>query len=527
MDPSQLLKGVLDLAVLAVLRDADGYGYDVLRRLRAAGLRGCRGRFGVRDVAAAVRGRRADVVRAAERGRPASQVLRAEQDRPRSARPSPPRRGTTSPTRCRCLLLDGGGGVNSTLTGAVATYLTQVRAELSDLPPGELADVLEDVSGHLTEVGARVRGASRPSRPCRSASALRGSTPTSSVPRPATRRGPSRSPKPETRAEPGVALGRRRRPSSARSSCGRGPRRRRRARAAFFGFIGRDRAVRRGVPRCAGTAAATIRESSRHTPRGSAPRSIRGMIEQIPPNVRQRARHASASRSGGSPRLRRRRRVLRAVRRRCGRRGRRDRRGRGVDLGRPPEPAGPPLALVRRTAERGRRDPRTGLAVLRPSSARTAASSIAATRTRAATTRRPNGLRWNGNEVTNLYPFDDQGKQVSVRAVHAGRRGDQPPAAGLRTDEELDGPVQQDSSRTRSPPYPPEESTSSEGDPTADPTGPPCQDEREGTVHPAAVPDHHPVADAVADPTQRSPPSPSGKRRPGQPGATLTVTPTR
>lgn len=38
MDGSQLLKGVLDLAVLAVLRDEDGYGYDVLRRLRAAGL---------------------------------------------------------------------------------------------------------------------------------------------------------------------------------------------------------------------------------------------------------------------------------------------------------------------------------------------------------------------------------------------------------------------------------------------------------------------------------------------------------
>jgi PadR family transcriptional regulator, regulatory protein PadR len=38
MDPSQLLKGVLDLAVLAVLRTGDGYGYDVLRRLRAAGL---------------------------------------------------------------------------------------------------------------------------------------------------------------------------------------------------------------------------------------------------------------------------------------------------------------------------------------------------------------------------------------------------------------------------------------------------------------------------------------------------------
>jgi hypothetical protein len=42
--------------------------------------------------------------------------------------------------------------VNSTLTGAVAIYLADVRAELSDLPPGELEDVLEDVTGHLTEV---------------------------------------------------------------------------------------------------------------------------------------------------------------------------------------------------------------------------------------------------------------------------------------------------------------------------------------------------------------------------------------
>lgn len=38
MDTSQLLKGVLDLAVLAVLRAEDGYGYDVLRRLRQAGM---------------------------------------------------------------------------------------------------------------------------------------------------------------------------------------------------------------------------------------------------------------------------------------------------------------------------------------------------------------------------------------------------------------------------------------------------------------------------------------------------------
>ena len=38
MDTTQLLKGVLDLAVLAVLRDEDGYGYDILRRLRSSGL---------------------------------------------------------------------------------------------------------------------------------------------------------------------------------------------------------------------------------------------------------------------------------------------------------------------------------------------------------------------------------------------------------------------------------------------------------------------------------------------------------
>ncbi len=38
MDTTQLLKGVLDLAVLAALRQQDGYGYDILRRLRAAGL---------------------------------------------------------------------------------------------------------------------------------------------------------------------------------------------------------------------------------------------------------------------------------------------------------------------------------------------------------------------------------------------------------------------------------------------------------------------------------------------------------
>lgn len=39
MESTQLVRGVLDLAVLAVLSRGDAYGYDVLRRLRDAGLR--------------------------------------------------------------------------------------------------------------------------------------------------------------------------------------------------------------------------------------------------------------------------------------------------------------------------------------------------------------------------------------------------------------------------------------------------------------------------------------------------------
>ena len=38
MERSQLLKGALDAAALAVVAAEDGYGYDVVRRLRTAGL---------------------------------------------------------------------------------------------------------------------------------------------------------------------------------------------------------------------------------------------------------------------------------------------------------------------------------------------------------------------------------------------------------------------------------------------------------------------------------------------------------
>src|SRR5205085_3411565 len=38
VDVSQLMRGTLDAATLAVVAEQDGYGYHILRRLRAAGL---------------------------------------------------------------------------------------------------------------------------------------------------------------------------------------------------------------------------------------------------------------------------------------------------------------------------------------------------------------------------------------------------------------------------------------------------------------------------------------------------------
>jgi PadR family transcriptional regulator, regulatory protein PadR len=40
MEQAQLLKGVLEIAVLAVLNDGETYGYDILSRLEEAGLSG-------------------------------------------------------------------------------------------------------------------------------------------------------------------------------------------------------------------------------------------------------------------------------------------------------------------------------------------------------------------------------------------------------------------------------------------------------------------------------------------------------
>lgn len=48
--------------------------------------------------------------------------------------------------------------MNTTMTGAAATYLAQVKAELSDLPASELEEVLDDVADHLEEISAELDG---------------------------------------------------------------------------------------------------------------------------------------------------------------------------------------------------------------------------------------------------------------------------------------------------------------------------------------------------------------------------------
>ena len=42
MDTTQLLKGVLDVAVLSLLEHGDNYGYAIVTQLREAGSRTCR-----------------------------------------------------------------------------------------------------------------------------------------------------------------------------------------------------------------------------------------------------------------------------------------------------------------------------------------------------------------------------------------------------------------------------------------------------------------------------------------------------
>ena len=97
MDTTQLLKGVLDLAVLAVVDDEDGYGYDIVRRLRDRGsTTSATPRSTAPCAGSTPPARSTSYVVASETG-PAPQVLRDHARRARPAQASDATTGRPSP----------------------------------------------------------------------------------------------------------------------------------------------------------------------------------------------------------------------------------------------------------------------------------------------------------------------------------------------------------------------------------------------------------------------------------------------
>ena len=147
VDTTQLLKGVLDLAVMAVLRHEDGYGYDVLRRLRAAGLAD----VGDASVYGTLR-------RLFHAGYLTSYVVPSDE--------GPHRKyyalNAASESASSELTLAGApSGTRGGHGGEVEAYVAEVRAALADLPAQLREDLLEDLSAHLSEVAAEGEGSLR------------------------------------------------------------------------------------------------------------------------------------------------------------------------------------------------------------------------------------------------------------------------------------------------------------------------------------------------------------------------------
>ncbi len=148
METSQLLKGVLDLAVLAVLRHEDGYGYDVVRRLRKAGLD---------DVGdASVYGTLRRLYKA---GLLTTYVVASEEGPHRKYYDSTSwvARGSSNRRRHGEVLRPRWSACwERTMTAhthpVVRAYLARVRTALSDLPAAEIDEIVDDVRPHLAEL---------------------------------------------------------------------------------------------------------------------------------------------------------------------------------------------------------------------------------------------------------------------------------------------------------------------------------------------------------------------------------------
>ncbi|MFI5427395.1 hypothetical protein [Aeromicrobium sp. UC242_57] len=154
MDATQLLKGVLDVAVLAVVEDEDGYGYDVVRRLRSAGLEEV-GDASVYGTLRRLLGWRAHVVRRAVRRRAAPQVLRHQ--RPGEGDSRAPAQGLGrvlrhhDPTTQQRIQAWGGSMTTSTVAPEIIVFAQGVREALADLPAEEVDDLTEGLEADLAE----------------------------------------------------------------------------------------------------------------------------------------------------------------------------------------------------------------------------------------------------------------------------------------------------------------------------------------------------------------------------------------
>ncbi|MFK4083710.1 DUF1700 domain-containing protein [Kribbella sp. NPDC020789] len=412
--------------------------------------------------------------------------------------------------------------MNSTLTGAVAMYLAQVRAELSDLPPGELADVLDDVSGHLTEVAAEF-GSESGSGPTIAALHERLGTPRQYADELRTAAGyPPRTVRPPADQNPAkkalrwgliaalagpffvmIAV------FAGNSSA-----------SAFFGFIGFAilfGAAYLGVRALRGNDPRIVLE----TPQGQrGDRAIRDLIEQIPPNLRKELVTI------GQP-------VWWVLRGAVG--------GGGFFLlfgaGAVAVVGAIAGAIVSVWVARRTQQDHRWLWYVVPlnvvatiavpaflSAAFLGAYSGSFDRDYNGASSynppRPEGLSWNGNEVTNLYPFDAQGKQIPVALYNQDGEAITLPLQDCATEnrENTSGTpatsnIFPHAVTTTQDPTEPEEGA----------TPPPCTD----TVKAPFAPPQFPTLTPTPTPTPPGASKPVTTPTPGKPGATLTVKPTR
>ena len=149
MDRSQLLRGVLDAAVLAIVKRQDGYGYDVVRRLRAAGLT---------DVGdASVYG----TLRRLYRGGALTSYVVPSDEGPHRRYYGITERGQAQLDEARETWMEfgdgaqraaGDGGDHGMSAIGAPDYLQALERELADLAPDERADLLEEVEASLLEL---------------------------------------------------------------------------------------------------------------------------------------------------------------------------------------------------------------------------------------------------------------------------------------------------------------------------------------------------------------------------------------